>query len=170
MRNALMAAGLVSSEVSTVAAFAIQDDVDGFEGEERRSHQLLVQDTSFQWEYKEPILRHNVEVRIPKAGGLELKTEQLVDGRTIPAHYHHVKKFDGVIINFHYYDINPGDFGRLVTATFEIIDKVKNDRCFTFINIRKTGYVAPEWKVKYMPDFDGILLAGTGHSVHFIPT
>jgi len=153
-----------------LAAFSIQDDINGFEGEERRSHQLLVQSAApSACERKVMAHMQNVEVKVPKVAGLRLQTEQEIDDTKIPAHYHHVKHVDGVIVNCHYYGISSFDFGRAITATVEIIDKIMGDRRFSFINFRKVTIPFPEFDMKIMPDVEGIALAGTKHSVHFIP-
>ncbi len=153
-----------------LAAFSIQDDINGLEGTDRKSHQLLERSAATSaCERKEMARMHNVEVRVPKVDGLRLQDEQEIEDTKIPAHYHHVKHIDGVIVNCHYYGISPFDFGRAITATVEIIDKIMGDRRFTFMNFRKVTIPFPEFDMKIMPDVEGIALAGTKHSVHFIP-
>ncbi|NTW22227.1 hypothetical protein HGA34_01625 [Candidatus Falkowbacteria bacterium] len=153
-----------------LAAFAIQDDINGLEGEDRKSHQLLVQSAAPKvCERKVMALMPDVEVKVPKAGGLRLQTEQIIEGKSVPAHYHHVKNFKGVFVNCHYYGITPFDFGHEITAIVEVVDKIIGERRFTFINFRKVTTSLPEFDMKIMPDTEGILLAGTDHSVHFLP-
>lgn len=153
-----------------LAAFSIQDDINGLEGTDRKSHQLLERNaTPSACERKEMARMQNVEVRVPKVDGLRLQVEQEIDGTKIPAHYHHVKHINGVIVNCHYYGISPFDFGGAITATVEIIDKIMGDRRFSFINFRKVTIPFPEFDMKIMPDVEGVALAGIKHSVHFIP-
>ena len=116
---------------------------------------------------------HNVEVKVPKAGGLRFQKEQSFGDNLVPEHYHHVKKLDGVLVNYHFYGVTSIDFGRAITATVEIFDKIIGERCFSFVNIRKTTTPAELVMKTLVNDEDnpagGVLLAGTEFSIYFLP-
>jgi hypothetical protein len=142
---------------TSLAALALQSN--SRTGEVHRSPQAC--------ERKELASEVDVEVRVPKAGGLEFRPEEVKGGNHIHAHHHHVKKFGGVIVNCHYYGIVPSDFGRAITAKVEVVDKIIGERCYTYLDVHKTPDASPAKVMKIMSDSEGFRLAGTEFSIHF---